>query len=132
MPVKINGRIYYRTVEGRVQVMATTQVVKSVCGLCVGNCGVLVTLEEGKAVDIKGDPESPLNRGALCPIGRASLEYLYHPDRLVHPLKRVGGRGESKWQQISWDEAFNLAAEALKKVKQEYGPEAEAMVQGAG
>ena len=131
MPVKINGRIYYRTVEGSVQVMATTQVVKSVCGLCVGNCGVLVTLEEGKAVDIKGDPESPPNRGGLCPIGRASLEYLYHPDRLAYPLRRDGGRGEGKWQQISWDEAFNLAAEALNKVKQEYGPEAVGMVQGS-
>ena len=111
--------------------MATTQVVKSVCGLCVGNCGVLVTLEDVKAVGIKGDPDSPLNRGALCPIGRASLEYLYHPDRLAYPLRRTGGRGEGKWQQISWDEAFNLAAEALNKVKQEYGPEVVVMVQGS-
>jgi len=111
--------------------MAKPRVVKSVCGLCVGNCGVLVTLEEGRAVGIKGDPESPLNRGALCPIGRASLEYLYHPDRLTYPLRRVGGRGEGKWQKISWDEAFNLAAEALNKVKQEYGPEAVAMVHGS-
>ena len=111
--------------------MATTQVVKSVCGLCVGSCGVLVTLEEGKAVDIKGDPESPPNQGDLCPIGLASLEYLYHPDRLAYPLRRAGGRGEGKWQQISWDEAFNLAAEALDKVKQEYGPEAVVMVEGS-
>ena len=111
--------------------MATTQVVKSVCGLCVGNCGVLVTLEDVKAVGIKGDPDSPLNRGALCPIGRASLEYLYHPDRLAYPLRRTGGRGEGKWQQISWDEAFSLAAEALNKVKQEYGPEVVVMVQGS-
>jgi anaerobic selenocysteine-containing dehydrogenase len=111
--------------------MATTRVVKSVCGLCVGNCGVLVTLKEGKAVGIEGDPESPINQGALCPIGLASLEYLYHPDRLAHPLRRAGGRGEGKWRQISWDEAFSLTAEALNKVKQEYGPEAVAMVQGS-
>ena len=111
--------------------MTTTQVVKSVCGLCVGSCGVLVTLEDGKAVDIKGDPERPPNQGNLCPIGLASLEYLYHPDRLTHPLRRAGGRGEGKWQQISWDEAFHLAAEALDKVKQEYGPEAVVMVQGS-
>jgi anaerobic selenocysteine-containing dehydrogenase len=111
--------------------MATTQIVKSVCGLCVGNCGVLVTLEDGKAVAIKGDSESPLNQGDLCRIGLASLEYLYHPDRLKHPLKRTGERGEGKWQQISWDEAFSLAAEALNKVKQEYGPEAVVMVHGS-
>jgi anaerobic selenocysteine-containing dehydrogenase len=111
--------------------MATTRVVKSVCGLCLGNCGVLVTLEEGKAVGIKGDPESPTNQGDLCPIGRASLEYLYHPDRLTHPLKRTGRKGEGKWQRISWDEAFNLTAEALNKVKQKYGPEAVVMVHGS-
>ncbi len=97
----------------------------------MGNCGVLVTLEDGKAVEIKGDPESPLNQGGLCKIGLASLEYLYHPDRLKHPLKRIGQRGEGKWQQISWDEAFSLTADALNKVKQERGPEAVVMVHGS-
>jgi len=111
--------------------MAVTRVVKSVCGLCAGNCGVLVTVENGKAVAIRGDPESPLNRGALCPIGQASLEYLYHPDRLTRPLRRVGERGGGEWQQISWDEALNLTAEALNKVKQEDGPEAVMMVHGS-
>ncbi|MFW6102270.1 MAG: molybdopterin-containing oxidoreductase family protein [Chloroflexota bacterium] len=111
--------------------MATTQVVKSVCGLCLAGCGVLVTLRGGKAVDIKGDPEGLRNQGDLCPIGRASLEYLYHPDRLAYPLRRAGRRGDGKWQQISWDEAFNLAAEALDKVKLEYGPEAVVMVHGS-
>jgi anaerobic selenocysteine-containing dehydrogenase len=118
-------------VEGGVRAMAATQVVKSVCGLCMGNCGVLVTVEEGKAVDIRGDPDSPPNRGALCPIGRASLEYLHHPDRLAYPLRREGERGEGKWQQISWDEALNLAAEALNKVKVEYGSEAVVMIHGS-
>jgi anaerobic selenocysteine-containing dehydrogenase len=106
-------------------------VVKSVCGLCTGSCGVLVTLKDGKAVEIQGDPESPPNRGDLCRIGLASLEYLYHPDRLKYPLKRTGQRGEGKWQQISWDEAFSVAAEALNKVRQEYGPEAVVMVHGS-
>jgi formate dehydrogenase major subunit len=68
--------------------MATIRVVKSVCGLCVNNCGVLVTLEEGKAVDIEGDPESPLNRGGLCPIGRASLGIPLSPRPLSPPLKK--------------------------------------------
>jgi len=111
--------------------MAKTQVVKSVCGLCMGTCSVLVALEDGKPVEIKGDPESPLSRGGLCKIGLASLEYLYHPDRLKHPLRRMGPRGEGKWQPISWDEAFSLTAEALNKVKQEYGPEAVVMVSGS-
>ena len=111
--------------------MDKTGIVKSVCGLCSGCCGVLITLEDGKAVGIKGDPESPPNRGGLCKIGLASLEYLYHPDRLKHPLKRAGERGEGSWQQISWDEALSVAADALNKVKQEYGPEAVVMVHGS-
>jgi len=111
--------------------MAETEVVRSVCGLCTASCGVLISLEGGKAVGIKGDPESPPNRGGLCKIGQASLEYLYHPDRLKHPLRRAGGRGEGRWQQISWDEAFNLAADALNRVRREYGPKAVAMVHGS-
>lgn len=111
--------------------MAETQVVKSVCGLCMGKCGVLVTLEDGRAVGIKGDPEGLQGQGRLCKIGLASLEYLYHPDRLKHPLKRIGDRGEGKWQQISWDEALSLMAETLNEVKQEYGPETVVMVHGS-
>jgi thiosulfate reductase/polysulfide reductase chain A len=78
--------------------MATTQVIKSVCGLCPAGCSVLVALQDGEAIDIKGDPEGLLNQGDLCPIGRSSLEYLYHPDRLAYPLRRAGARGGGKWQ----------------------------------
>jgi anaerobic selenocysteine-containing dehydrogenase len=108
-----------------------TEVVKSVCGLCAGSCGVLITLEGGKPVMIKGDPESPPNRGGLCKIGLASLEYLNHPDRLKNPLKRSGERGEGKWKRISWDDAFSLAADKLNEVKHSDGPEAVVMVHGS-
>jgi len=111
--------------------VSRTEIVKSVCGLCSAACGVLITVEDGRAVGIKGDPESPPNRGGLCKIGLASLEYLNHHDRLKHPLKRAGDRGEGRWQEISWDEALSLAADALNAVKQEYGPEAVAMVHGS-
>jgi anaerobic selenocysteine-containing dehydrogenase len=111
--------------------LAKTEIVKSVCCLCPAGCGVLITLDDGKPVEIKGDPESPPNRGGLCKIGLASLEYLYHPDRLKYPLKRVGERGEGNWQQVSWDDALSLAADALNRVKQEHGPEAVVMVHGS-
>jgi anaerobic selenocysteine-containing dehydrogenase len=111
--------------------MAKTEIVKSVCDLCSSGCGVLITLEDGKPDKITGDPESPPNRGELCKIGLASLEYLNHPDRLKHPLKRVGARGEGSWQQISWDEALNLAADGLNKTKQALGPESVVMVHGS-
>jgi anaerobic selenocysteine-containing dehydrogenase len=105
--------------------------VKSVCGFCNACCGVLITLEEGRPAGIKGDPDSPPSRGGLCKIGRAALEYLYHPNRLKHPLKRVGERGEGKWQEITWDEALSLTADALNKAKQGSGPEAVVMAHGS-
>jgi len=119
------------TTNGDFVEMARTEEVSSVCCLCSACCGVLITLEDGKAVGIRGDPESPQSRGGLCKIGLASLDYLYHPDRLKHPIKRAGERGEGNWQQVSWDEAFSLSADALKKAKQETGPESVVMVHGS-
>lgn len=111
--------------------MSESKTVKSTCGLCTGACGVLITLEDGKPVKIKGDPESPPNMGGLCRIGRAALEYMNHPDRLKKPLKRTGKRGEGKWQEISWEEAWHVAADGLNGVKNQWGPEAVVMIHGS-
>ncbi|MBN1226465.1 MAG: molybdopterin-dependent oxidoreductase [Deltaproteobacteria bacterium] len=108
-----------------------TEIVKSVCGLCSGSCGVLITIKDGKPFTIKGNPEIPTNRGGLCKIGLASLEYLNHPDRLKHPLKRSGKRGEGKWKKITWEEAFSLVSGELIRVKQGYGPESVVMAHGS-
>ena len=101
--------------------MTSETVVRSTCELCNSGCGVLVYLRDGKAVRVEGDPDNPVNKGALCVKGMASLDYLYHPDRLKHPLKRVGERGKGKWQQITWDEALNIVAAELTKTKEKYG-----------
>jgi len=111
--------------------MTESTTVKSTCSLCTGACGVLITLENGKPVKIQGDPDSPPNMGGLCRIGRAALEYMNHPDRLKHPLKRTGERGEGKWQEISWEEAWHVAAEGLNGIKRKHGPEAVVMVHGS-
>lgn len=111
--------------------MAKTELIKSACGFCSAACGVQVTLEDGQVIKIEGDPESPPNRGALCIIGDAALEFLYHPDRLKYPLKRVGERGEGKWQQISWDDALTTTAETFNRIKRESGPEAVFMGHGS-
>ncbi len=111
--------------------MPKTERVRSTCGLCNACCGVVITLEDNRPVGIKGDPESPLNRGELCRIGLASLEYLNHPGRLKHPLRRTGRRGGSQWERISWDEAFELAADGLTKTKRELAPESVVMVHGS-
>ena len=86
--------------------MDNATVVRSTCELCNAGCGELVYMEEGKPVRVEGDPDNPINKGAICIKGTASLEYLCHPDRVKYPLKRVGEKGEGKWQQIAWDEAL--------------------------
>lgn len=99
------------------------KVVKSTCGICQIGCSILVHLEGDQVVRVEGDPEGPLNKGVLCPKGLASLEYLYHPERLRQPLKRVGERGEGKWQPIGWEEALDIVAQGLGQAKDKYGPE---------
>jgi anaerobic selenocysteine-containing dehydrogenase len=111
--------------------VTTDGVVKSTCGVCFTNCGVLLHIVNGKVTRIEGDPNSPVNKGRLCAKGLASLEYLYHPDRLKHPLKRVGGKGEGKWQRISWDEALSAIASELMKAKHNHGAESVAFIDGS-
>lgn len=104
--------------------------IKSTCGLCLGGCGVLVHVEEGRVVGLTGERQNPVNQGALCAKGRASLEYLYHPNRLTSPLKRAGKRGEGEWTKISWDKALETIAECFSRTKKQYGAEGAAFVQG--
>jgi len=99
---------------------------------CHGGCGVLAYIEDGKLVKIEGDPEHPWNQGRLCSRCLAMTQYVYHPDRLTRPLKRVGERGEGKWQEISWDEAFDLIEQKLGKIREEFGPESVIFSMGTG
>ncbi len=86
-----------------------------------GGCGLLVGVKDNEIVKVKGDPDGFLNKGYICPKGVASPDRLTHPDRLKYPLKRVGKRGEGKWERISWEEALQYTAENLNKIKEEYG-----------
>ncbi len=100
--------------------------------MCHGVCQVLVHLEGDRVVKVTGDPDSPTSKGYICPKGAASPELLYHPDRVIYPLRRAGKRGENKWERISWDQALDEMAEKLGAVKEESGPEYFAMMQGTG
>src|SRR5512136_2993394 len=89
-------------------------IVKTFCArMDHGGCGLLVHVEEGQIVRVEGDPESPLNRGTICAKGIAQVERLNHPDRLHHPLKRMGERGEGKWERISWEEALTTISQRI-------------------
>ncbi|MFC2067596.1 molybdopterin-dependent oxidoreductase [Chloroflexota bacterium] len=111
--------------------MVSKRIVTSTCPYCVFHCGVLAHVTKGRVIRIEGDPCNPVNRGVLCVKALASLEYLYHPDRLKHPLKRIGEKGEGKWQQLSWDEALGSIASELIKVRDDYGAESVAIISGA-
>lgn len=99
---------------------------------CHGGCGVLAHIKDGKLVKIEGDPEHPWNRGRLCARVLAMTQYVDHPDRLRHPLKRAGERGEGKWERISWDEAFDLIEEKMNAIRKEHGPESMIFNVGTG
>ena len=108
------------------------RVVRSSCRMCHGVCQVLVHMEGERVVKVAGDPESPISRGYICPKGAASPELLYHPDRLTHPLRRTGNRGEDKWERVSWAEAMDEMVERFSSIRQEHGPEYLAVATGTG
>jgi len=102
------------------------------CHLCCGHCSIKVGVEDGKVVDIAPDMESGFPN-ELCPLKKSRLsvpDILTHPDRLQYPLKRVGERGEGKWQRISWDEALDTIASRFTEIKEQYGPDYVAMCLG--
>jgi anaerobic selenocysteine-containing dehydrogenase len=87
-------------------------------------CKMLATVKDGWVTAIRGDPEDPESKGELTLRGQHMQEVLYAPDRLQHPLKRVGARGEGQWEQITWDEALTTIANKLNEIKRAYGSEA--------
>lgn len=99
-------------------------VFRSVCSLdCPDQCGLLVHKKDGKIVKIEGDPSHPVTQGAICNKVRHLAERIYDPKRLRYPLKRVGPKGEGKFERISWDEALATIAGRWKRLIAEYGPE---------
>jgi anaerobic selenocysteine-containing dehydrogenase len=91
--------------------------VRSVCPLdCPDACGMLVTVCDGEAVRLRGDPEHPFTRGFLCGKVSRYLERVYHPDRVLVPLRRVGAKGEGKFEPISWQAAIDEIAGRFQNI----------------
>ena len=105
---------------------------KIVCGLCASHCRYKVKVEDGRLIgfDRGGVKKDSImakmwaNVVGGCPRANAAAEYVYHPDRLNYPLKRVGKRGEGKWEHVNWDQALDEVADKLDKIRSKYGPEA--------
>ena len=91
---------------------------------CPDTCAWEVTVEDGVAVGLRGVREHPFTRGGLCAKVNRYLDRVYSPDRVLHPLRRVGPKGERRFERISWDEALDLVAGRLSQIVTESGGEA--------
>ena len=104
--------------------MAPSTVRHSVCALdCPDTCSLLVNVENGRGSRLRGDPAHPITQGFLCGKVAKYLEREYAPDRLLHPLRRVGAKGEGRFERISWDAALDGIASRLGATAREHGPE---------
>ena len=104
--------------------------VATTCGQCPAGCGIRVRVHEGRAIKIEGAPDHPVNSGGLGPKGQAGLQLLYHPDRIRGPLRRNGPRGSGRWTAISWDDAIDSLAAALRALRTGGEPQGLVVVDG--
>ncbi len=91
---------------------------------CPDTCGIVTEVEDGRAVRFAGDPDHPVTRGWLCAKVRPYLDHVYHPGRVLYPLRRVGPKGGGEWRRISWDEAIDEIARRWKEIIARFGAEA--------
>lgn len=95
------------------------------CGPARTHCSTLCTVVGGRWINVEGNPEAGNNYGrgskTLCAKGNSAMQALYSPARLMYPMKRIGEKGEGKFEQITWDEAYDLIASKLKEQKEKYG-----------
>ncbi|MBM1690526.1 molybdopterin oxidoreductase family protein [Sulfitobacter geojensis] len=92
---------------------------KTTCYMCACRCGINVHLKEGKVAYIEGNRDHPVNKGVLCAKGSAGIMQHNAPSRLKSPLKRVGPRGSGEFEEISWDEAYQIAADWLEPIRKD-------------
>jgi anaerobic selenocysteine-containing dehydrogenase len=99
--------------------------VKGACGHdCPDTCAWVVEVKDGAATSLAGDPAHPFTRGTLCAKVNHYLDRVYHPDRVLHPLKRIGAKGEGKFARVSWEEALAGIAARWRAIVEESGAEA--------
>ncbi len=111
---------------------ASQQEFRSICRICHGGCAARLRVEQGRLVRVMPEPSSPFSLGRMCVKGLNTLAFMYHPERLTMPLKRVGARGGGQWRELSWDQALGEIAQRVEAIRQESGPQAIALGQGTG
>jgi len=102
-----------------------TRQVRGACPLdCPDTCSWIVTVKDGEAIALRGDPDHPYTRGSLCNKVADYLNYARSPDRIVYPMRRDGQKGSGAFVRISWDEALETIAARLEAVIATHGGEA--------
>src|SRR5688500_1610397 len=106
--------------------MTEATIVRGACPHdCPDTCAMLVTVEDGRATRVAGDPDHPFTNGFLCAKVNRYIERTYHRDRLLYPMRRVGAKGAGRFERISWDAALNEVAERLSAIaRSPDGPQA--------
>lgn len=108
------------------------EVKKTFCSICapVFHCGVDAYVKDGKVIKVEGTAKHPMNNGLLCTKGCSNRAFIYREDRIRTPLKRVGKKGEGKFEPISWEEAYDTIAKELLSLREKYGAETVAFYGG--
>ena len=91
---------------------------------CPDGCALITEVQDGRAVKFYGDPDHPITQGWLCAKVRPYLDRVYAPDRLLHPVRRIGPKGGGEWERISWDEAIDEIAARWRAIIAEHGASA--------
>jgi anaerobic selenocysteine-containing dehydrogenase len=103
--------------------MATRIVLGTCHHDCPDSCGWVATVEDGVATSLRGNPDHPYSQGELCPKVNHFLDRVYSPDRILHPLVRVGPKGEGRFEQASWEDALDLIARRTTEAIERHGGE---------
>jgi anaerobic selenocysteine-containing dehydrogenase len=112
------------TIENIPVTDVSTTTVRAACAHdCPDTCAMLVTVEDGKATEVRGDPDHPFTRGGLCVKVNNYQDKVYSADRLLHPMRRSGPKGSGEFEQISWDDALDEIADRFKATIAQHGPE---------
>ncbi len=101
------------------------KIVHAVCPHdCPDSCSMLVTVVNGRAEKIRGNPDHPITQGFLCAKVNNYLQWTYNPNRVLYPRRRVGPKGSGNWERITWDEAIAAIAERFREIVAVHGPQA--------
>ena len=105
-------------IEAHPSPVISDEVRQTTCYMCACRCGINVHMKDGEVAYIEGNRDHPVNKGVLCGKGSAGIMQHNAPSRLRSPMKRVGPRGSGEFENISWDEALNIAADMLRPIRE--------------